>query len=736
MFATKNNFIEGEDMFYTDKPISAVSEDLLERKSFSKILAQTLVSLNNTDTFTVGLFGKWGTGKTSIVNMTLNEITELQSEYENKTIVVKFEPWHFSDSTQLLTQFFLHLSNEFRSKKDKNLSKIGDALEKYSSAFELAKLIPTFGDVIATLGEKGATSLGRKLQASPDEQDILKQKEFVIELLSEQKNQVLVVIDDIDRLSNEQIRQVFQLVSSVAKFPNTTYLLVFDKEVVVKALSKVQEGDGKDYLEKVIQMPIQIPEIQESKLHATLFKRLDDVLKKYPDSLFYNEHWQKIFNPCVAPFINNLRDINRLCNTLQFKLTTISPEVDFGDIIAISAIEAGLPPVYEWIKNNKNVLTQNTSWSGYGNKTQKEWYQSYLNDFVQILKDEKKAQITISCLSYLFPCFGQKIGETYVTIDDDLFRKRCLICHQEKFDRYFYFDINLVGIKKSEIQKAVFTLNETELVVKLLEEDKNGNGIEFLKEMKSVLMDISSERAKILFYSVLSSSAYLDGHNTNLFSMSTASYAEHICLDILDRVQDIERKNCILTVINDSDVETIGTVGIVINMVELAYGRLATEGTERNYKKVITEEELQVVETAYVNKIKELIREHSIFEFDKWRMALYLFKNFDTEEANDYLSKELEENKNILHFLDESVVLWIGGEEEYEITDRYSEYVSKERILEAIQQEKESGKIFDLPEKILKKCIAFYLNLLEKKNYHGHISQTDVDTTIEQWKKQ
>lgn len=626
------------------------------------------------------------------------------------------------------------MSNEFKSKKDSNLKNIGSALEQYSNAFELAGLIPGVGKFIATFGKWGTSTIGKVLKGNTEEKDIIKQKEHVVDLLSKQKNQILVVIDDIDRLSNEQIRQIFQLVSSVAKFPNTTYLLVFDKEVVVKALSKVQEGNGEDYLEKVIQMPIQIPEIQESKLHATLFNRLDDVLKKYPDSLFDIDHWQKIFNPCVAPFIKNLRDINRLCNTLQFKLTTISPEVDFGDIVAISAIEAGLPTIYEWIKNNKNVLTQNTLWVGYRAKTQKEWYQEYLNEFEKMLQEKKKGEAVLSYLSYLFPYFGQKIGETYITIDDDLFRKRCLICHQEKFDRYFYFDIDLVGIKKSEIQKAVFTLKGNELANKLVEEDKKGNGIEFLKEMKSLLPDISSERAKIIFYSVLLSSPCLDGHNNNRFSMSTASYAEHISLDILERVQDSERKNSILTVISDSDIDTIETVGIFINLIELAYGRLAAEGNERNYKKVITVEELQVVETAYANKIKELLKEHSIFEFTKWRMTLYLFKCFATEEAKRYLSKELEDNKNALIFLDDSVFLWIGGDEEYEIVDHYSEYISKERILEAIMQEKEDGSIFDLPENILNKCVAFYLNSLEKKNHHGNICRFDVDKTLDEWK--
>ena len=78
-------------------------------------------------------------------------------------------------------------------------------------------------------------------------------------------------LDDIDHLSNEQIRYVFQLITSVARFPNTIYLLVFDKEIVVEALKDVQSGNGQDYLEKVIQMPIQIPDIQRSDLRNILF---------------------------------------------------------------------------------------------------------------------------------------------------------------------------------------------------------------------------------------------------------------------------------------------------------------------------------------------------------------------------------------------------------------------------------------------------------------------------------
>lgn len=222
---------KGDDMYYSDKPIISNQDDLLNRKSFSSLLAKTLVELKNDDTFTVGLFGKWGTGKTSVVNMTLAEIEQLQSQDKEKMIVIHFEPWHFTDSTQLLTQFLIRLSTEFKGNKDKTIQKIGKEIEKYSGAFELAGLIPTYGGLIAMLAKFGFSKLGRAIQNSVDKIDILSKKESVVKMLSEQKSKILVVIDDIDRLSDEQIRSVFQLVSSVAKFPNTTYLLVFDKSI-------------------------------------------------------------------------------------------------------------------------------------------------------------------------------------------------------------------------------------------------------------------------------------------------------------------------------------------------------------------------------------------------------------------------------------------------------------------------------------------------------------------------
>lgn len=292
-------------MYYSDKAIETNTEDQLGRSGFAETLAKTIRDLKNTDTYTIGLFGKWGVGKTSIVNLTLEKLNKLQKEKKEKYVVIKFEPWHFTNSTQLLNQFLIRLAAEFQKPKSKALNKIGVALTQYSSAFQLAELIPIpiVNKALAKIGETSMQFIGEQLQGNNNDKDIAYQKEQVIKLLKKQACKIVIIIDDIDRLNSEQIRQVFQLVSAVANFPNTMYLLAFDKEVVVKALEKVQEGSGEDYLQKIIQIPIQVPEIPQNKIEKILINNLNTCLEGNLDISFSEKHWNELCQECIFPFI-------------------------------------------------------------------------------------------------------------------------------------------------------------------------------------------------------------------------------------------------------------------------------------------------------------------------------------------------------------------------------------------------------------------------------------------------
>lgn len=235
-------------MYLEDSPIKKQEQDLLHRRGFAKRLGKSLVETETKDGYCLGLFGPWGSGKSSVVNMVIEEIKSITKDDENKPIVMYFNPWNFSTSEQLIQQYFWMLADQFSTSKEKGLKTIGDEIEKYAGMF----------DWLGTAGEGikiGGHVLGRLAKyfnrnSVTNSKDISKQKELIVKKLEEQKQKIIIVIDDIDRLSNNEIKLIFQLVNTVAKFPNTIYLLSFDKEIVARALTEVQQYDGEKYLEK------------------------------------------------------------------------------------------------------------------------------------------------------------------------------------------------------------------------------------------------------------------------------------------------------------------------------------------------------------------------------------------------------------------------------------------------------------------------------------------------------
>jgi len=92
---------------------------------------------------------------------------------------------------------------------------------------------------------------------------------------------LIIVVDDIDRLNHKKLKQMLQLVKINADFPNTIYLLPFERNVIEQNLSEQAGVSGREYLEKIIQVDFDIPAIQESKLHKYLFSQLDAIVKRF-----------------------------------------------------------------------------------------------------------------------------------------------------------------------------------------------------------------------------------------------------------------------------------------------------------------------------------------------------------------------------------------------------------------------------------------------------------------------
>ena len=182
-----------------DKPIDTEEQDLLGRSSFSNQLGKAIYEYNGKDGLVIGLFGKWGTGKTSVINMAANEINKLAENDDNKPLIMRFAPWNYSDKENLISLFFQMLKNKIDVQDDEQLkNKVGKALSDYSGAFDALSLVPVFGSGIAailkTLAQAQATNL---MQVA----DLDTTRENLEQELIKADKKIIIVIDDIDRLT-------------------------------------------------------------------------------------------------------------------------------------------------------------------------------------------------------------------------------------------------------------------------------------------------------------------------------------------------------------------------------------------------------------------------------------------------------------------------------------------------------------------------------------------------------
>src|SRR5579885_1919718 len=101
-------------MFDPDIPIQNLRNDRLGRRAFAEAVADAILAYEEKESLAIGLYGPWGSGKTSIINMALDHIKS-KNESGCKAIIVRFDPWNFSDQGQLFAQFFKRLSTELNN---------------------------------------------------------------------------------------------------------------------------------------------------------------------------------------------------------------------------------------------------------------------------------------------------------------------------------------------------------------------------------------------------------------------------------------------------------------------------------------------------------------------------------------------------------------------------------------------------------------------------------------------
>ncbi len=432
--------------YSSDAPLYDAALDRFNRFPFAQRVANVIAKRNDPSSIVIGVYGAWGDGKTSVLNFIEKEL-----QTEEHVVCLKFNPWRFGEEDQMLINYFNDLATAIDRTIKTGKERIGDLIEKY-------------GKPVASALGKGEAADGIKSFFSGV--DIEELRERIESLLEDQKKRVVILIDDIDRLEKDEIHAVFRLVKLTADFKYTAYVLAFDKHVVSSALQDRYGdnaiGTGNSFLEKIIQVPLELPTIESEDLRNFCFQEIDQVLNLSNIKLRDEDVRQFInnFSKGLELYLKTPRQAKLYANILMFSLPILKDEANIVDLMLVEGIRVLLPKIYAFIKENRDLfLKDSTSGFTHNNQKEKARTKERIESSLKEFTEEEKEQI-IDLLGFLFPKLNSIFGNNYYGGDSELiWSEKQRICSPQYFQRYFTYAITTKDVSDLAI-KELFNYSE------------------------------------------------------------------------------------------------------------------------------------------------------------------------------------------------------------------------------------------------------------------------------------
>jgi len=723
-------------MFNPDKPICHMNDDKLDRSEFAKRIAKAILNYQTKDNYSIALQGKWGCGKTSVLNMVIEEINHTpRTEENNGIIVIQFNPWNFTNANELINQFFMTLTNSLKiESKDEKVRNVGAAIERYANALQYSEYVPLVGKplkiVLKLLASYGETI---KEGAADNLNDVSNRKREVEDALSKLNSRILVVIDDIDRLPNDQIRLIFQLVNAVAGFKNITYLLSYDKEIVSRALGEVQKCNGEEYLEKIIQVPFDIPPINVVILHQILLDKLDQIKGSSSEIDYDKNHWTTVFHSCISPFIKTLRDVNRYYNVLTFSYSSVKGEVNFTDMAGLCALQIFATPIYEWIKNNKGSIV------GGGSKQDLASYESdekdeYKHIFAEVYPESP--DVMYKAIVSLFPRVPSPDLVFSDGITESALHRGLRIASAGKFDLYFSLSLDTVKLKREDVYGSLYFMEEAELRLFLKDLDMQGLFNEYLAEVRHNLPELTGNRTDVIISALVFQSGRIGEEKKNEFTLGTFNISVDLLHGLLEAIQSEEKRYDILSVmLSSSDFEAFQYFIRLLFIMEQAHGKVGEQPSFIDVK-LINLEQLAKLESVFIERVTGFAKEKEVLDWKEARRTCLLWQAIEYESYNDHMRVQLTNPISMLKYISVFAESWTGTEGANSYSFRkysYLDFLNEEMIANTINQERMKGLFWSLDRRVIEVSAAFIISL-EKEVYNG-VDAVDINEIIQKWER-
>lgn len=327
----KRNPIDAEP--FTIDTISHHQIDAVRAQYADDFMLKFQAVENDTDSYSVVFYGKWGSGKTVFLRYIETKLREKHQE------VIWFNPWKCQSIQQINIDFFNLLTG---------------VLKQYDSS--LAKPILKYSDLLDSVEAPKIVEYIINLFSS-QEGSMSELKDHIIESLSEIKVPIYILIDDLDRMDADEILIVIGLLRNTANFPYLKYVVGCDRDYLLEKLK--EKNIDQDYLQKIFMAEFYLPEIYAV---APYYEECRKDIEKMTQDVFVHNFFEGLYGnkpSIINQVLGNIRQAKRFARELVLdwefakkNSTGRQLEILFEDYFWIELLKYHNQSVYMELQNN------------------------------------------------------------------------------------------------------------------------------------------------------------------------------------------------------------------------------------------------------------------------------------------------------------------------------------------------------------------------------------------------
>lgn len=438
----------------SDKPIDDPREDQFGYDWMSQSLLDDLATVDvRKKSFSLGILGVWGQGKSSFMNL--------------------FK-LHAEDQGSIVVEFYPRASKSIKSIQEDFFSALKTALKHYHTGIE--RYISNYARDVAEIDEGWIGKLALAFTHLSSD----KEMERINGVISSIGRRIYVMIEDLDRLTGEEILEVLKLVERNGDFCNTVFVTAYDKKYVNEVIRNYLKTSYQDYTDKYFDYEYSLPLNHQGVLATFAGKYISDKIELQKNDRTSAEQLKDVWNVnggFIVAHLGTMRHVKRFLNIFMSRYPKVKNDVDVADFLVLTLLRYKDLTAYNSLFELRFVRRGSTFVSG----TPKLIYLQ--DDYEERLK---KLQIPDSSKEIIERLFSKKDALENATMDSVWGKLKWA----ESFNSYFY-DYR-IGKYHFEDFQQLFTVDESEAFATVQQMQKDGitaQLTDFLKSRKESWID-------------------------------------------------------------------------------------------------------------------------------------------------------------------------------------------------------------------------------------------------------